>query len=127
MIKIVLPIILRINDGQNKCEVDKCSQNFAVTFCSLQRPSNVHNLVIFHPILTFLFLNSIFFESNRMVIKIKLYLSWFIIWFLDPIFAPRPHMGGVAHETTRMLFECPQAINPTHIKVVCVIKVVYKS
>ena len=38
-----------------------------------------------------------FFEANRTVTRTKLYFFWFVFWFLDPIFAPRPHMANIVH------------------------------
>ena len=65
-----LSIYLNLNTGQNKFEVDilKCSQNSQIK--AKNRPDAT--LVIFYPISTFFILNSLFFETNRMVSKSKL-------------------------------------------------------
>ena len=72
--KIGLPTILRVNDGQNKFEVD-IWKNVAKIWgfwpkmgatATFPRGSDGRNSVIFYPILTFFFLNCLFFrdESN---------------------------------------------------------------
>ena len=70
------------------------------------------NFEVNHTILT------CFFETNRMVIRTKLYLPWFSFWFLDPIFAPRPHMGSNARMGLKPPASCvyvPSPSPPTYI------------
>ena len=79
--KIGLYIKVNVNAGQNKFEVH--IYQFAQNGHQLaqNRPDATlatwtlfgHNLVIFHPILTFIFLNACFLKTNRMVTITKLY------------------------------------------------------
>ena len=90
-----LLITLIVNAGQNKFEVD-ILKNVA-KIANLRPKIYVigHNSIIFHPILTFLILNCLFFRDESNSVKLKALSLLVIIFVFGPIFAPRPHMGKI--------------------------------
>ena len=62
---------------------------------------NLHNSIIFHPILTFFIWNCLFSrdESNGVQIKAPSLLVNFLVF--GPIFAPRPHMRKIVRAWTQ--------------------------
>ena len=77
--KMGFPTNLKVNDGQTKFKIN-ISKNVAKQWgfwpkmcptATLARPSDGRNLVIFHPILTFFFLNCLFFRDESNGDKIK--------------------------------------------------------
>ena len=55
-----------------------------IPLLSLDSNTNWHNSIIFHPILTFFIFNCLFYETNRMVSNLKLYLFWLRFWCFSP-------------------------------------------